>query len=118
MLPQNLPHLCDIHKSYWVRDDLVAQYDDPTTFLTAEPCWVQPASQSEVYQYGRRDQVVTHTVYFNRNVGIRPGYIIYPTDGSITCPFDGATLEVRAYNETTAGLGVLWKAMVEEMQPR
>jgi hypothetical protein len=118
-LPDNLPHLCDITKSIPVRDEYNADIDEPEDFLLNEPCWVQPASDREINIFQRRDQVVTHTVYFRGNPGIRPGYIITPKDGAyLACPFAGATLEVKSANETTAGLGLLWKAMCEEIQPR
>lgn len=118
-LPENLPHRADITKSVPVQDDLGGDLEEQEDFLLDEPCWVQPASDREVNLFQRRDQNVTHSVYFRGNPGIRPGYVITPKDGAVvSCPFAGATLEVKSVNETTAGLGVLWKAMCEEVQPR
>lgn len=117
-LPENLPHSCDVKKSVPVQDDLGGDLEELQAFLTNQECWVQPASDREITQFQRRDQNVTHSVYFHGNPGIRPGYVVEPKDGAIACPFAGASLEVRSVNEATAGLGVLWKAMCEEVQPR
>ena len=123
MLPDNLPHFVTIKQSANVPDDIAADYDDPITVNEGETneqvaCWVQPAGKSEVLRFQRRDQNVTHTVYFRGNPNVRPGYILIPADGTVACPFAGATLEVKAVNETTAGLGVLWAVICEELQPR
>lgn len=117
-LPDNLPHKCDIYKEYNLPDDLGGDYDDPAAVSADVVCWVQPAEASQINQFRRRDQNVTHSVYFRTNPGVRPGYIIEPKNGRITCPFAGATLEVKASKETTAGLGVLWLVICEEVQPR
>ena len=120
MLPDNLPHRCSIRQSAHVPDDLNADYDDPVDVDGQDDvaCWVQPAGKNEVSRFQRRDQNVTHTVFFRTNPNIRPGYILVPANGIVDCPFAGATLEVKAVNETTAGLGVLWAAICEEIQPR
>lgn len=34
---------------------------------TINPCWVQPARADTKYQYKRRDEYVTHSVYFDRD---------------------------------------------------
>lgn len=114
MLPDNLPHRCAVYESYHLGDEIGADRDDAEQTTTNLPCWVQPASDREISQFLRRDQVVTHTIYFRGNPGLRPGFTIIPSNG----PFSGARLEVRSANETTAGLGVLWKATCEEIQPR
>ncbi len=121
MLPDQLPHLANISKSAHIPDDMAADLDQPKDVAgqAAVACWVQPAGKSEIARFQRRDQNVTHTVYFKGNPNVRPGYIITPADGPVVaCPFAGATLEVKAANETTAGLGLLWAVMVEEIQPR
>src|SRR5688572_13494428 len=118
MLPDHLPHLCDIKTSYTLPDELSGDVDDPTVADEDVACWIQPASDNEINRFKRRDQNVTHRVYFKGNPGVKPGYILRPKDGRITCPFAGAWLEVKSSAETTAGLGLLWSVMCEELQPR
>ena len=119
MLPDRLPHRCTIRLSLPLQDDILGDVDETQLVDSDVACWVQPASDREITLYQRRDQVVTHKVYFKGNPGLRPGYIIIPADGpEIACPFAGANLEVRSANEATAGLGVLWRIMAEELQPR
>ena len=118
-LPDNLIHTCRIKQSAHVVDDIAADYDDPIIVNEDEDdevvdCWIQSLGNSEIIQYQRRDQRVTHTVFFRGNPNVRPGYIIIPASG----PFEGATMEVRSATECTAGTGLLWEVIVEEIQPR
>lgn len=113
-LPDNLPHLCDIYKSAWQPDEYAADVDYPKAVSSGVACWVQPASDREVKLFQRGDQIVTHSVYFRGNPGVRPGYQLVPTNGT----FSGALLEVKSANECTAGTGLLWRVMCEETQPR
>lgn len=118
-LPENLPHLADIYVLKPVQDEIGGDHEEAQLSESDVACWVQPASDREITQFQRRDQNVTHSVYFQGNPGLRPGYVIVPKDGAqASCPFAGATLEVKSANETTAGLGVLWKVMCEEVQQR
>lgn len=114
MLPDELPHLVDIYESAWVVDEFAADFEEPEAVETDRAAWIQPASDREITQYQRRDQNVTHSVYFKGNPGLRPGFIVRPTSG----PFTGAVLDVKSCNECTAGTGLLWKATCEEQQPR
>lgn len=113
-LPDSLPHLCDITRSVAAQDEYGGDYDVPETVESDRACWVQPASDREVTIYQRRSQNVTHKVYFRGNPGVGPGYIITPSNGE----FSGKTLEVRSAAEATAGTGLLYRVMVEEIQPR
>lgn len=119
ILPDQLPHRCTIRKSRPDQDELLGEVDDPQTVDTDVHVWIQPASNSEITQFQRRDQEVTHKAYFKGNPGVRPGYFLVPADGpTIACPVAGATLEVKSGAEATAGLGLLWKVMCREIQPR
>lgn len=121
MLPDNLPHRCSIRQSAHVPDDIAADYDDPEEVSGQDDvaCWIQPAGKNTVLEFQRRSQRVTHTVYFRGNPGVGPGYSIVAADGpQVSCPWAGQTLEVKAADETTAGLGLLWGAACELIQPR
>ena len=113
-LPDNLPHRCTISKSVTVEDDLGGDYDDLQAIESGRACWVQPASDREINVFQRREQNVTHKVYFKADPSLAPGYVITPTTG----PFTGKTLEVKSVAEATAGTGILYRVMVEEIQPR
>lgn len=114
-LPETLPHLVTIKESDNVPDEFAgADWDDPTVLYEDIPAWVQPAGDREIKEFQRRDQNVTHKIYFSRNLDLRPGYIIVPSSG----PFTGKSLEVKSANECTAGTGLLFRVMVEETQPR
>ena len=117
-LPDNLPHKCTISRSVTVEDGLGGDYDDLQTVESDRACWVQPASDSEINRFQRREQNVTHKVYFRGNPSVGPGFVITPANGIATCPFAGATLEVRSAAEATAGTGLLYRVMAEEIQPR
>lgn len=121
MLYDELPHRCSIAQSRYVPDDIAGEYDDPEDVAGQDDvaCWCQPASKTTVTEFQRRSQRVTHTVYFRGNPGIDVGYILTPADGpQVDCPWAGATLEVKAVDETTAGLGLLWGAVCELVQAR
>jgi hypothetical protein len=118
-LPDQLPHLCAIYKSAPLQDEILGDLDDSLLVTASLACWFQPASDREITRFQRRDQEVTHKAFFKGNPGVRPGYVLIPTDGpTIDCPFAGATMEVMSANETTAGLGLLWAVMCREVQPR
>lgn len=117
-LPDNLPHTCTITRSAAVEDEYGADYDAPLTVETGRECWVQPASDNEINRFQRREQTVTHKVYFRGDPGVLPGYSLIPANGRATCPFAGATLEVKSKAEATAGTGLLYRVMCEEIQQR
>jgi hypothetical protein len=110
--------LVDVTRSVAVGDDIGGDYDDPEVVASDIECWVQPASDSEIDRFQRREQIVTHKVYFRGSVPYVPGYILTPKNGRATCPFAGATLEVKSKAEATAGTGLLYRVMAEEIQPR
>ena len=126
MLYDELPHRCSISRSAYVMDEMAAEYDDPEQAEDADgneqtdvPVWIQPASKNTIIEFQRRSQRVTHTAYFRGDPGIGPGYTLTPADGpQAACPWAGQTLEVRASDETTAGLGLLWGVVCELIQPR
>lgn len=113
MLPDNLPHLADLKRSAVVADEIGGDYDDPETLEENRACWVQPAGKNEIIRFQRKDEVVTHTVYFLGNPGVKPGDLVFPKDGRMACPWNGQLLRVKASDETTAGTGLLWGVICE-----
>jgi hypothetical protein len=111
-LLDNLPHTCDLFRTGVVADDTGSgdhEQVDATAYIADEPCWVQPASAAEIIHFQRRDQIVTHKVYFNRDPGVRLTDKLDVTSG----PYDGSRLTIRTHADSGAGLGLLWKVMAE-----
>lgn len=113
-LYDNLPHTCDISAGAIHQEAGGGDVDIPVLQESGRRCWAQPASKSTVVEFQKRDQRVTHTVYFLGDPDVKPGHILAMTSG----PFDGRDMEVVAEDETTAGLGLLWGVQCEDIQSR
>ena len=113
-----LPHTCSIRSISYARDSdegeprIGGDYPTATNRLTDQPCWVQTASRSAVRDYQRRDQRLTHTVYFGEDVALTVGEEIKPDSPAFTTK----VLRVLDYGECTAGLSVGWKAECEQKE--
>jgi len=66
-------------------------------------CFVQPIRQRDRLEYDRRNMVVTHQIYFNQDYELDTNYVIVR---------NGKEYKVIAYDEASAGIGIVWKAMV------
>jgi hypothetical protein len=111
-LPENLPHQCNLYRATVRRDDEGSgDYEDvaSSAYAAEEPCWVQPATAAEILRFQRRDHLVTHTVYFTRD----PGFKLSDKLDVATGPYAGTRMTIRAFNEATAGIGVLWQAFCQ-----
>lgn len=109
-LLDNLPHTCDILRPTIAQDALGGDYEaSESAYLSDEPCWVQPASASKIIEFAKRDQVVTHRVFFNRNPSIRLTDKIRVTSGE----YSGKTLTVATDADASAGMGILWEVYAE-----
>jgi hypothetical protein len=113
-LPEELPHRVSIKQTVSSNDEWGGNVDQDVVVETGRAAWVQPASDREIATFQRREMSITHKVYFRGDPGVQPGYVIVPTTG----PFAGATLEVMSSAEATAGTGLLYRVMVQEIQPR
>lgn len=78
----------------------------PTILFTDRPCWQQPAGDSEIDRYAKRQITITDKVYFT----IEP-----EVDERDILIIGGRTFEVRsrAVPDASAGLGVVYRVMVE-----
>lgn len=113
-LPDSLPHLVDLKRALTEEKADGSDTQGFETFESGRACWVQPAGKNTIIEFQRRSQNVTHTVYFKGDPGLSPGCYIFPTTG----PWAGRTLEVKASDETTAGLGLLWACTCQLLQAR
>lgn len=117
-----LPHECTIRTLSHARGD--AEDENPiggdvpstTNRVTSQPCWVQNATRDARIDFQRRDQRLTHTVFFGEDVACEVDEEIVPADGLNDCPFAGKVLKVLDYGECTAGLAVGWKAICEQKE--
>ena len=119
MLLDTMPHRCRIDRLRYDTDSVGAAVSVPKAVpgAGALECWIQNATQREIIDFDKRDQAVTHKVYFPTEPPLRVGDTITPT----TAPSDvlGKTLKFQARADRSAGLGFLWGAMCElETNPR
>lgn len=111
-LPDELPHTCSLARVSYTQTALGGDTEvQAAAYAADEPCWLQPANSSEIREYQKRDQRVTHKLYFNRNPGFQLGDAL--TMGAASSQYAGEVLTIRDFKEATAGLGILWKVMCE-----
>ena len=111
-LLDQMPHRVTHTRPGYQRDELIGDTDEnPTTVATLVKCWVQNASMREINEYQRRNENVTHKVYFPTDPGLLVGDYLTVTSGP---SFVGTVLKFQADSDRSAGLGVLYGAMCEE----
>jgi hypothetical protein len=107
-LLEQLPHLCTAKRRTRTLDSLGGSKDAYTTLFADRACWKQPLGETETIDFMRRSINVTNKFYFADDPELDERDIIV---------HDGDTYEVRSIGDPdcSAGLGVLWKAVVEKM---
>jgi hypothetical protein len=118
-LIESLPHTADIGHVHYQQDtgQLGAETEvTEAAYVVAEPCWIQPLSAAETVKYRARNQDVTHKVYLQRDPGLRLDDRLIAADGLRSCPWAGREFVFKAFDETTAGMDMLWKAIVQISQ--
>lgn len=116
-LIDELPHTGTHTRPQYTQDELGGTLQNQTTVSTGIECWVQNASQREVAEYQKKDQEISHKVFFDTKHDLRPGDELVITAGP---SFVGLTLEhVAGPTDRSAGLGELFAAFfVEDNNPR
>lgn len=116
-LIDNLPHTGTHTRPQYEQDELGGMLEGQTTVSTGVECWVQNASQREFEAFQKRDQLISHKVFFGSKVDFRPGDELVITAGP---SFVGLTLEhVSGPTDRSAGLGKLFAAFFnEDTNPR
>jgi hypothetical protein len=107
----NLPHTVTHYRRKYSRGDYLDTQIEDEQQATGISAWVQNASQGEIERYQKKDESITHKVYFASDPGMRSGDVITVTAGP---SFVGKTLNYRALTDRSAGLGVLFGAMFDE----
>lgn len=118
-LLDNMPHECRIDRLRYVTDSVAGSMEVPVAVPggTGLACWVQNASQSEINEFQKRDQLVTHGVFFPVLPPLRVGDEITITVAQAGVL--GQVLKFQAFADRSAGLGLLFKAMCQiENNPR
>ncbi len=113
-LLDNMPHKASAYRRVRTIDDLGGA-DDAYSFLTFSDrdCWLQPVSDNEVRTFQKRGIDVNGKVFFTSDPGLDTRHAVTVNDA------DGNSLgtwlvKSRPLPDTSVGLAVLYKVMVEE----
>lgn len=100
----SLPHVCTVQRRDRQLDELGGCRDVPVT-VSQLACWRQAAGDSDIARFMKRGMSITDKVYFTADPELDEGWLLV---------MDGLTYEVisRAEGDATAGMGILWRVMV------
>ena len=114
-LLDTLPHRVTIRSPIYGADDLggvVGEFEDVASDVSA---WVQNAGASEIKEFDRRGDDISHKIFFGAVPVVAVGDQIYVESGP---SFVGKTFVFVAGTERSAGCGLLWAAYVVEKDAR
>lgn len=112
---ESLPHRVTIRSPIYGADDLGAVVGEMTDVYTDVAAWVQNAGAAEIREFDRRDEDISHKVFFGSVPAIAVGDLIYVESGP---SFVGKLFTFVAGTDRSAGCGVLWAAYVVERPAR
>jgi hypothetical protein len=110
-LLENLPHTVSHFRKKYSRDEYGGNITEQESRATGVKAWVQNAAYSEITEFQKQDEVITHRVMYASAPSLRPGDVVTVTAGP---SFVGVEMEYKASTDRSAGLGVLFTAMCEE----
>ena len=119
MLFDSLPHYVDVFRVSYTQDSSGADVQSVagTAYAEDEPAWVQPLSSREQTIFQSRNQEITHKIYLASDPGLKLSDVLVAKNGdNIDCPYNGIRFKFIAFAEATAGIGILWKALVKVNQ--
>lgn len=121
-LLDNLTSECSVNRPRYEHDQFGGESPSYDTLTTELACWPQPASQSQIVEFAKRDISITHKIYFasqpsftyNSVAGytLEVGDILVMTSGE----FSGSEFEIKSQDDASAGLGHLFKVMAEKIR--
>lgn len=111
MLLDEFPHTCTIYRPTYSQGELGGDVPTLVEHATAVDCWIQPARASTITEYRRRDQIVSHSIYFANDPGLEVGDWIEPETGSFR---EGKLMKFVDNSGAGAGLIELYRADVFE----
>lgn len=105
-----LPHVCTAKLRTRTKDSLGGGKDSYAVVFTGRACWRQPAGDAEVRDFQQRGQRLTHKIYFSSDPGLDERHVLM---------IGSDTMRVLSVSDPDAsvGLGILWRCMVELMEP-
>ena len=108
-LLENLPHKVTIQTRAVTEDAVLGDSETFSNTKTNVKAWGQTASQQDIVLFAQRGFVVTHRVYFSTNEALTEANRIL---------YGSKKLDFRSYADASAGAGILYKVMCEEVTPR
>lgn len=113
----NLPHTATIRKSKHVTTETLSTTVTDVDVSTGVKCWVQLASQREIFEANKLGREITHKVYFLNNPNLKENYTLEITASTTTDQgMVGKKMRYKSDADGTAGLGVFYKAFFDENQ--
>jgi len=110
-LLDRLPHTVSHFRKKYSRDEYIGNITELESLETGVRGWVQTASQQEIEQYQKTDQLISHKVFYSSEPTLRPGDLIRVTAGP---SYVGKDFNFESLADASAGLGKLFKVMVNE----
>jgi hypothetical protein len=102
----NLPHRATATKRMRAKGTLGGSRDTWEAVFANRPCWRQVASHAEILEFDKRGMAVTDKVYFTTDPELDERH-------RLTISGDIFEVRSRAIPDASAGLGVVYKQMVE-----
>lgn len=111
-LLDSLPHTVSLYRPTTVRDGIGGDREGTAvTIKSSASAWVQNASRQQINDFDKRDELVSHNVFFTTEYSLRPGDYIYVDSGP---SFVDKRLDYVAQSERSAGLGKLFGVICNE----
>jgi hypothetical protein len=110
-LLERLPHTVSHSRQKYSRDNYLGAISEDESLATGVRAWVQNASMNEITEFQKQDQIVSHKVFYKTDPSLRPGDEITVTAGP---SFIGRVFSFKCITDTSAGLGRVWRCMVDE----
>lgn len=110
-LLNEMPHTVAHYRKKYSRDEYIGNVTQLELRTSGVSAWVQNASDREVQEFQKQDELVTHKVYYATNPDLRPGDVVRVTAGP---SFVGKDLNYASSTERSAGVGVLYRVMCSE----
>lgn len=117
-LLSNFPHKCKIERITWTSGTLAGKKPTPVSEQTDVACWEQQASSKEIKEFQKRGISIARKIYFLVDPAVTEKHTITITErqGTAIASASQISLKVRSESlpDASAGLGVVYKVMVEE----
>lgn len=103
---ESLPHIVQRAHQARTQDDIGGDVKTYVNFGEPIECWIQNVSAREITEFAKRDQAVTHKVYFAEEPGLGPGDRVIVLAIARNGFYQGRELNFMAGDDATAGMGL------------